>query len=122
MHGSGVAALRLARRWRNEGHGVTVADDAGAFATELGIPGRFRMLHDALAEGVVLAPGTTSDGFDTLAAAADAVVPVAPGPPVRPDLGEVAVPVHVLGDATGEGHGIEQAMRGARVLTAQLAH
>ncbi len=123
VHGSGVAALRLARRWRGEGREVTVADDAGAFATELGIPGRFRMLHDALAEGVVLAPGTTSDGFDALAAEpADAVVPVAPGPPVRPDLGEVAVPVHVLGDATGEGHGIEQAMRGARALTAELAH
>jgi hypothetical protein len=77
------------------------------------------MLHDAQQEGIVLAPGTTS--LEAVAADADVVVDVAPGPPVRPDLGAVEVPVHLLGDATGEGHGVELAMRGARALTAQLA-
>jgi 2,4-dienoyl-CoA reductase-like NADH-dependent reductase (Old Yellow Enzyme family) len=119
VHGSGVAALRLARRWRSEGREVTVADAATAFATELGIPGRFRILHDALQEGIVLAPGTTS--FEAVSEGADAVVDVAPGDPVRPDLTGVDLPIHVLGDATGEGHGIELAMRGARQLTALLA-
>jgi hypothetical protein len=119
VHGSGVAALRLARRWRGEGRQVTVADQKTAFATELGIPGRFRMLHDALEEGVVLAPGTTS--LEAVSEGADAVVEVAPGDAVRPDLTGVDLPVHVLGDATGEGHGIELAMRGARALTALLA-
>jgi 2,4-dienoyl-CoA reductase (NADPH2) len=111
--GSGVAALRLAGRWQAGGHQVTVMSQAAQFGTELGLPGRFRMIADLQAAGVVLAPGRSDP-------VPEGALAVGPGDVVRPAL-DLGRPVHLVGDTAGPVHGLEQAMAQARLLVQELA-
>jgi 2,4-dienoyl-CoA reductase (NADPH2) len=66
--GGGKAGLTLARLARRRGHAVTVVEPTGVPAIELGLPGRFRWVADAEAEGVELRLTTRATAI-----AADAV-------------------------------------------------
>lgn len=56
--GAGKAGLSVAGRCRGEGWEVTVVDEAGVPAPQLGLPGRFRLVHDLEVSGVDLRLGT----------------------------------------------------------------
>jgi hypothetical protein len=82
-------------------------------APELGLPGRFRLVHDTAADGVELRPGTTE------LPDADTVLWIAPGPvrpaPELPDH----VELHVIGDASGTS-GLAAGLRAAADLAARV--
>ena len=82
------------------------------FGQMLGLPGRFREVHDLEQLGARLVTELPSERFDT-------VVDTAPSVP-RP-LHGISVPVVRIGDVTGS-VGIEAAFSSARRLAADLAH
>jgi 2,4-dienoyl-CoA reductase-like NADH-dependent reductase (Old Yellow Enzyme family)/NADPH-dependent 2,4-dienoyl-CoA reductase/sulfur reductase-like enzyme len=125
--GGDLPGLGLAERAAHEGARVTVLEPSDVFALHLGLPGRWRRVHDLRAGGITLAGGTDVaeitpgsvrwrdlDGdhetpadivFTTLAPAADTGL--------ADDLRARGVEVNVAGDA-GVGTGLlEHAMRTA---------
>ena len=141
--GGGKAAVSTARLAAERGHDVTLVHDDKVFAPELGLPGRFRLVHDVSGLGVRLAGRATVvaidaelvharqvDG-DALTFPADTVIAVAaaadasPAAALRtalPDLPvhEISREAHVpTGTATPGG--IEIAMAGAARVAAAIA-
>ena len=55
--GGGKVGVTLAARARGDGVDVTVVEPSGVFVAELGLPGRFRWVHDVEAAGVRLVHG-----------------------------------------------------------------
>ena len=104
--------LSLARAMLRHGRRVTVVEPSGVFGQMLGLPGRFREVHDLEGLGARLVTELPSERFDT-------VVDTAPSVP-RP-LHGISVPVVRIGDVTGS-VGIEAAFSSARRLAADLAH
>ena len=93
--GGGKAAVSLAGHARSAGHDVTLVSAQPVLAPELGLPGRFRLVHDTEAAGVALRVGSAE-----LPEEPGTVVRIAPGPP-RPVPALPGVVVHRIGDASG---------------------
>ena len=89
--GDGAAALAVARHLAP----TTLYAGGPVVATELGLPGRFRAVHDARAEGVTVVLGDV----DAPVGAVDA----RRGPPVAVGAVATGVELHVVGDAAGTG-------------------
>ena len=110
LPGLGVAEL-AARR----GCDVTVHDPGTVAGVGLGLPGRFRRVHDLRELGVRFELGTGAP------VDADTVIDAAPAvrrPALADELGEVAV--HVVGDAAAVAH-LEGALAAAAGLVDDLA-
>jgi len=92
--GSGKAAVTLAGHAALRGHDVTLVSESTVLAPELGLPGRFRLVHDTEAAGVELRIGRTDVPDDV-----DTVLAIHPGERIAPPSfgGEI----HVIGDASG---------------------
>jgi 2,4-dienoyl-CoA reductase-like NADH-dependent reductase (Old Yellow Enzyme family) len=109
--GSGKAAVSLAGFARARGHDVTLVSPSPVLAPELGLPGRFRLVHDTEAAGVAVRLASSE------VPEADTVLRIAPGDP-RP-APTLDVPVHVIGDASGT-VGLADALSAAAQLAAQI--
>ena len=109
--GGDKPALSFADLLVRRGHTVTVVEPSGVFGQALGLPGRFRLVHDLEAAGATLVAEAPADGFDTEIAMTRAV-------PVP--LGATAVPTHAVGDVTGSA-GLEAAFRRARQVAELLS-
>ncbi|MGD9704671.1 MAG: NAD(P)-binding protein [Acidimicrobiia bacterium] len=103
--------LALARVLLRQGRQVTVVEPSGVFGQVLGLPGRFREVHELEQGGARLVSELPADPFDTVIDTGRA----APEPIV--DLG---VPTIAIGDVTGA-NGIEAAFASARRLVLDLA-
>jgi 2,4-dienoyl-CoA reductase-like NADH-dependent reductase (Old Yellow Enzyme family) len=90
--GGGKAAVTLAGVAAARGSKVTLVSESTVLAPELGLPGRFRLVHDTESAGVELRIGST-DVPD-----ADTVLSIGPGQPIAPPEG---IEVHLIGDASG---------------------
>jgi 2,4-dienoyl-CoA reductase (NADPH2) len=113
IRGGGKASVTVAGVLARAGHEVTLVSESRVLAPELGLPGRFRLVHDTAAAGVDLRPGTEE------LPGADSVLSIAPGPVTpAPDLPS-SIEVHVIGDASGTS-GIAAALRAAADLAAKL--
>jgi len=125
--GGDLPGLGLAERAAREGAHVTVLEPSDVFGLHLGLPGRWRRVHDLRADGITLAGGaevveiasdivrwrdldgdheTAADAvFTTLAPEADTAL--------ADELRARGVDVHVVGDAAGDDLLLEHAMRTA---------
>jgi 2,4-dienoyl-CoA reductase (NADPH2) len=112
IKGGGKASVTVAGVAARAGHEVTLVSPSPVLAPELGVPGRFRLVHQTAAAGVDLRPGTTE------VPDADSVIAIGPGPvvPVPPLDG---LEVHVIGDASGTS-GIGAALRAAADAAARI--
>jgi 2,4-dienoyl-CoA reductase-like NADH-dependent reductase (Old Yellow Enzyme family) len=108
VHGSGKAALSIAAWTRARGAEVTLVPDDPVLAPELGLPGRFRLVHDVRAAGVVIGDAPADPSAATVQMTRGAPAP----PPWHPE-------VHVIGDATGTA-GLGAALRAAADLARRL--
>ena len=131
--GGGKIALTLALHARARGNPVTVVEPTGVFAPELGLPGRFRLVHDVETAGATLMTAhwtAITDGAIAVmvgdaatSVPADTVI-VAHGPvadaPLAVALRAAGVEVHVVGDCR-EVNRIEGAMLDAARLAVALA-
>ncbi len=131
--GGGRAAMGLADRASEQGHSVTVVEDSAVFAPQLGLPGRWRLIHDIESRGVrlianshpvaVRAGEVDIDILGRVETIPADVVLVASSITARPDavesLAAAGVPVHAVGDCTGAGY-IEGAMLDAATLAVTL--
>jgi 2,4-dienoyl-CoA reductase (NADPH2) len=111
VRGGGKAAVTLAWRAATDGHDVTLVSESPVLAPELGLPGRFRLVHDAQVAGADLRPGSTD------APEADTVLTIAPGSgrpaPALPE----GIELHVIGDASGTS-GLAAGLRAAADVAA----
>ncbi len=113
--GDGKAAVSLALRAASAGRPTTLRAAGAVLAPELGLPGRFRIVADAQAAGVVI---ELDQRLDVEAADAGDVADGRRGRPAPvPDGATDVVEVHVIGDASGSG-GIDAALRAAADLAA----
>jgi NADPH-dependent 2,4-dienoyl-CoA reductase/sulfur reductase-like enzyme len=94
VRGGGKAAVTVAEVAARAGHRVTLVSESAVLAPELGLPGRFRLVHDARAAGADLRVGSTD------APEADTVLTIAPGGPNEPPALE-GIPIWCIGDASG---------------------
>lgn len=131
--GGGKVALTLAAHASSRGHAVTVVEPTGVFGEELGLPGRFRLVHDLEAAGARLVTGSpvriTVDAVqlgtdeDTRTVAAGTVV-VASGAvataPLAVELRAAGIETHLIGDCRAAA-GIEGTMLDASAVAAALA-
>jgi 2,4-dienoyl-CoA reductase (NADPH2) len=128
--GGGKIAVTLAMHARAQGSRVTIVEPSGVFVPELGLPGRFRLVHDVEAAGARLVTGAwsaiTRDGVDVVVGdetelvPADAVIVAhgaQAGAPLADALRSSGVAVRVIGDCR-EVRRIEGAMLDAAELTA----
>jgi NADPH-dependent 2,4-dienoyl-CoA reductase/sulfur reductase-like enzyme len=132
--GGGRAGLGLADVASQQGHAVTVVEESMVFAPQIGLPGRWRLIHELRERGVSLTAQAVvqsvagnevryldRDGA-TQSIAADAVL-VASSIQGRPSsidaLRSSAANVHAVGDCTGAGY-IEGAMLDAATLVVTL--
>ena len=101
--------LSLARAMLHHGRRVTLVEPSGVFGKTLGLPGRFREVHDLEQLGARLVTELPPERFDT-------VIDTAPSPPRS--LHDPGRPVVRVGDVTGS-VGIEAAFSSARRLAAE---
>jgi 2,4-dienoyl-CoA reductase (NADPH2) len=102
IRGGGKAAMSIARLAALRTHDVTLVSPDPVLAPELGLPGRFRLVHDTTAAGVRLHPGLApADETPELRLGTQTELRIAPGDPRPvPDLaGEFDL--YVIGDANG---------------------
>lgn len=131
--GGGKIALSLAAYGLARGDSVTVIEPSGVFGPELGLPGRFRMVHDVEAAGADLVVGqwqtitptevAVEAAGETRLVEADTVIVAHGAVPVAPLAGELraaGVSCHVIGDCR-EVARIEGAMLDAARLAVTLA-
>ncbi len=134
--GGGKPALTLAAALRTAERPVTVVEPGGVFGAELGLPGRWRMVADAEASGVVLIAHATltrvtdtevelvvaDEGRPRRLPAPDLVTTtrVAGAPDLVTALGVRGIPTFVVGDAR-EARGFEGITRDAEDLARALA-
>ena len=112
LHGGDKPALSLAERLTTAGHEVTIVEPSGVFGQAIGLPGRFRLVHDLRAAGVRTeqeVPDTTS--FDS-------VIDTTRAEPVPLISGHRET--RRVGDVTGSA-GLEAAFRTAREVMFTLA-
>jgi hypothetical protein len=95
--GGGKAAVTLAAYARSLGREVALVSADPVLAPELGLPGRFRLVHDTQVAGVAL---HVADGTDPADLPADTVLRIGPGAP-RPAPVVPELEIHVIGDASG---------------------
>jgi 2,4-dienoyl-CoA reductase-like NADH-dependent reductase (Old Yellow Enzyme family)/thioredoxin reductase len=129
--GGDLPGLGIAERAAADGARVTVLEPSDVFGLHLGLPGRWRRVHDLRAAGIVLAGGadileitpnvvrwrdldgdhetTAGAVFSTLGAEPDTTL----ADELRGELGERAVDVMVVGDAAVGAGLLEHAMRTA---------
>ncbi len=112
IRGGGKASVTIAGVAARAGHQVTLVSESPVLAPELGLPGRFRLVHDTEAAGVELRPGTTE------LPEADSALTIAPGA-VRPAPDLDGIAVHVIGDASGTS-GIAAGLRAAADVAATI--
>jgi len=110
VHGSSEAAVSVALRARRARAAVTLVPDDPVLARELGRPGRFRLVADALTAGVAIAD-TAPPGASTVHLGSRTARPA-------PDLGR-GIEVHVIGDASGA-QGLAAAFRSAADVAARI--
>ena len=65
--GGGKAGLSIADLCRRRGHDVVVIEPTAVFGVELGLPGRFRLVHDLEQAGVRLLGGATVEAIGSRA-------------------------------------------------------
>ena len=132
--GGGKPGLTLATAFRSRGATVTIVEPTRVFGTELGMPGRFRMVADAEAAGIVLVGEATLveitpdavvvDVGDTRTKIPARTVVVAtrsvPNSPLVDELRTACIAVHIVGDAR-EARGFEGITRDAEDLARTLA-
>jgi 2,4-dienoyl-CoA reductase (NADPH2) len=61
--GGGKAGLSIADLCIRRGHDVTIVESSGVFGVELGLPGRFRLVHDLETVGVHLVANATVESI-----------------------------------------------------------
>jgi 2,4-dienoyl-CoA reductase (NADPH2) len=128
--GGSTAGLSVAGALLRRGRAVTVIEPSTVFGTELGLPGRWRIVADLEEAGAVLLGGATVDGLapgavhvqvdgtgrdvkaDTAVIASGAV----PARGLADELSTSGVPVHALGDCAGPGF-----LESANLAAANLA-
>jgi NADPH-dependent 2,4-dienoyl-CoA reductase/sulfur reductase-like enzyme len=132
--GGGKPGLTLSSTLARRGHRVTLVEQTAVFGTELGLPGRWRLVADAEAVGVRLLAGATvtaiiGDTVEIEDAARTSPIPAAvvvTSARAAAPSGLVAaldargVTVHVVGDAR-EARGFEGITRDAEDLARALA-
>ena len=110
--GGGKPGLTLAAEARRRGHAVTVLEPTAVFAPELGLPGRWRLVADAEADGITLVGGaavaaitadavvTTVDGSEQTFATDSVVIASGRIPDVAlaTDLRAAGLAPHLVGD------------------------
>jgi NADPH-dependent glutamate synthase beta subunit-like oxidoreductase len=118
--GADVPGLGLAEMWARAGGRVTVHDDGSVAGLALGLPGRFRRVHDLQALGVRFELGQPVDlatiGADTVI---DARARPGDGALARA-LRDSGARVHVIGDAHAVGY-LEGALASVDALVRDLA-
>jgi 2,4-dienoyl-CoA reductase-like NADH-dependent reductase (Old Yellow Enzyme family) len=131
--GGGRAGLGIADLASRQGVDVTVVEDGAVFAPQVGLVGRWRLVHDLRSRGVQLLARTTVDrigpthvtvrdehGARDIAAELVVVVSrIDPQTELVDALRAGGVEVHAVGDCTGAGF-IEGAMAGAAALAVAL--
>jgi 2,4-dienoyl-CoA reductase-like NADH-dependent reductase (Old Yellow Enzyme family) len=117
INGARKAAVSVAALAAARGRRVVIVASETVLAPELGLPGRFRLVAAARDAGVELRLGASEDDITAALAAADTALVLRPRPMAPPWVGELAVPVHVLGDAAGPG-GLDAGLRAAADLVA----
>lgn len=130
--GAGKAAVSLAAAARARGRATTLLAPDAVLAPELGLPGRFRLVHDLGEAGVDVRPATSVSHLTALGAVladgtelpADTVVWATGRRPRRTLADELAAagwpgPVHVVGDASGT-FGLEAGLQAAARLATSL--
>jgi 2,4-dienoyl-CoA reductase-like NADH-dependent reductase (Old Yellow Enzyme family) len=96
--GGGKIGLSLAALCARRGRTVTVIEPSGVFGAELGLPGRFRMVHDLEQQGVRLAAEPDVSAPDSTVVTT-ALVP-------RRELAEALATAGVAGRAVGDCAGV----------------
>jgi hypothetical protein len=100
IRGHGKAAVSVARLAALRTHDVTLVTPESVLAPELGLPGRFRLVHDTEAAGAHLHHGV-ADEPPELRLGTQTEVRIAPGEPrLEPEL-PMDVDLYVIGDASG---------------------
>jgi 2,4-dienoyl-CoA reductase (NADPH2) len=97
--GGGKIGLSLADLCARRGREVTVVEASGVFGVELGLPGRFRLVHDLEERGVRLVVAASLDGVE-----ADSVIAASglvPRRDVLDGLLSAGVPARAVGDCAG---------------------
>lgn len=131
--GGGKVGVTLAARARVEGHDVVVVEPSGVFVPELGLPGRFRWVHDVESAGVRLVEGMWESITDTAVEVriGNAVEPIAAGTVVvahgavagsriADELAAAGIAHHRIGDCR-EVNRVEGALLDAARLAVRLA-
>jgi 2,4-dienoyl-CoA reductase (NADPH2) len=125
--GGDLPGLGIAERAHADGARVTVLEPSDVFGLHLGLPGRWRRVHDLRAEGIVLAGGAeaveiTADAVrwrdldgdhETPATSVFATLDVEPDTTLADALRGRGVDVTVVGDAAAGAGFLEHAMRSA---------
>jgi 2,4-dienoyl-CoA reductase (NADPH2) len=111
--GGGKVGLSLAGLCARRGRAVTVVEPSGVFGVELGLPGRFRLVHELEQQGVLL---VTEDPAD-----ADTVVATArvPRDELAASLTAAGLTVSTAGDCAGV-RSLEGAMLDASLVAMAL--
>ncbi len=131
--GGGRAGLGLADLASRQGHEVAVVEASAVFAPQIGLPGRWRLVHELRARGVRLLaqsmvrsiePGhvlaVSDDAEVVLEADVVLIASIIDAQAAAVAMLETAgVPVHAVGDCTGPGF-IEGAMLDAATLAVGL--
>jgi 2,4-dienoyl-CoA reductase (NADPH2) len=120
--GGGKAGLSIGDLCLRRGHEVTVVESSSVFGTELGLPGRFRLVHDLEAAGAHLVASATlgsigsrsvhvrrtvEDGLVDEVVRADTVILASgevPDTRLATALRSAGVPVRAVGDCRALGH------------------
>ncbi|MEZ4355040.1 MAG: FAD-dependent oxidoreductase [Myxococcota bacterium] len=136
--GGGRAACGLADRFVRRGHAVTILEPSGVFAAQMGLPGRWRIVHELRELGVTLVPHAKVEAIEEAAVRwldaegatqrtdADHVVVTTGATASQPDFasklvgpGGQALEVHRVGDCAEIGFvrgALESAVRIGRAL------
>ena len=118
--GADVPGLALAEVCVARGRRTVLVDAGDVAGAALGLPGRFRRVHDLRASGAELRLGID---VDSAVKDVDTIVvtqPLVPARTLADELAGCGVPVHALGDCAQVGF-LEGALRGAAELAAQVS-
>jgi 2,4-dienoyl-CoA reductase-like NADH-dependent reductase (Old Yellow Enzyme family) len=132
--GGGKPGITLALAFRARGATVTLIESTAVFGTELGLPGRWRMVADAEAAGITLLASATvtavtpstvevrcGDGTPSVPAAlVISTLRVAGAPDLADALRAAGIPTYVVGDAAAT-RGFEGITRDAEDTARALA-
>jgi 2,4-dienoyl-CoA reductase (NADPH2) len=109
--GGGKAGLSIADALVRRGRSVTIVEPTGVLGIELGLPGRFRRVHDLQTAGAVIATEAPADA-DTVISAAPTGRDTALADAAR----AAGLDVHAIGDCAGAGM-----LEAANLAVARLA-